>query len=131
MQHVLEPLFVYLLIAMEQHKNPAIQGYYYVWPDDRDSVTTGQLTNQFCASWGENLRWVNQYDGGPHEANFLKLDCSKIKRTFGWTPRMSVKDAVEWTVEWTKEYLDGADMKEVMDRQIARFFHPESASEEQ
>ena len=50
------------------------------------------------------------------------MDCSKIKKTFGWRPRYSVKEAVEKTVEWTKAYLAGEDMLAVMDRQIKEFF---------
>ena len=63
-----------------------------------------------------------QYDGGPHEANFLKLDCSRIKSVFGWRPRYGVEEAVQKTVEWSRAYLDGEDMLEVMDRQITEFF---------
>ena len=55
------------------------------------------------------MTWENHWVGGPHEANFLKLDCSKIKTVFGWKPRYTVKEAVEKTVEWSKEYLNGAD----------------------
>jgi len=76
----------------------------------------------FCQAWGEDAAWESRYMGGPHEANFLKLDCSKIKQTFRWMPRMGVKDAIAWTVEWTKEYLAGAEMLEVMDWQIKEFF---------
>ena len=57
-----------------------------------------------------------------HEANFLKLDCSKIRSVFGWKPRYGVKEAVEKTVEWSKAYLEGQDMLMVMDRQIEEFF---------
>ena len=121
-QHVLEPLAVYLTIAMCQWKNAKYAGYYNVGPDDRDCVTTGELADLFCSAWGDNLTWENHYDGGPHEANFLKLDCSRIKSVFGWKPRMSVKEAVEWTVEWTKAYLDGQDMLQVMDQQIQAFW---------
>ncbi len=121
-QHVLEPLAVYLTIAMKQYEEPRFAGYYNVGPDDKDCVTTGQLTDLFCEAWGGGQKWVNQYDGGPHEANFLKLDCSKIKSTFGWKPRMGVSEAVAWTVAWTKAYLGGEDMLEVMDRQIEEFF---------
>ncbi len=60
--------------------------------------------------------------GGPHEANFLKLDCSKLKATFGWAPRWNVETAVERTVEWTKAYFAGEDICAVMDKQIAEFF---------
>ena len=52
-----------------------------------------------------NLKWINRYDGGPHEAQFLKLDCSKLKKTFGWKPRWNVSEALDKTVEWSKEYI--------------------------
>ncbi len=121
-QHVLEPLAVYLEIAMKQYEDGSMAGYYNVGPDDMDCVTTGTLTDLFCQAWGGGQTWINQYDGGPHEANFLKLDCSKIKRVFGWTPRYHVKEAVEKTIEWSKLYLEGQDMLEVTDRQIREFF---------
>lgn len=117
-QHVLEPLAVYMTIAMKQYEDHSFQGYYNVGPDDRDCVTTGQLTDMFCELWGEGLSWINQYDGGPHEANFLKLDCSKIRRVFGWKPMFGVKEALKLTVEWSKAYFDGEDMRKVMDQQI-------------
>ena len=115
-QHVMEPLLVYMVIAMKQWKDPGYQGYYNVGPDDRSCVTTGQLVDLFCQAWGEDARWVDRHDGGPHEANFLKLDCSKIKSVFGWHPMMGVSQAVEKTVAWTKAYLEGEDMLQVMDR---------------
>ncbi len=121
-QHVLEPLAVYLEIAMKQYEDGSMAGYYNVGPDDADCVTTGDLTDLFCQAWGDGQTWINQYDGGPHEANFLKLDCSKIKKVFGWTPRYHVKEAVEKTIEWSKLYLEGQDMLEATDRQIREFF---------
>ena len=121
-QLVLEPLAVYLTIAMRQHEDGRYQGYYNVGPDDKDCVTTGRLVDMFCRLWGGDVKWVNQYDGGPHEANFLKLDCSRIKSVFGWRPRYGVEEAVQKTVEWSRAYLDGEDMLEVMDRQITEFF---------
>ena len=121
-QLVLEPLAVYLTIAMRQHEDGRYQGYYNVGPDDKDCVTTGRLVDMFCRAWDGDVKWVNQYDGGPHEANFLKLDCSRIKSVFGWRPRYGVEEAIQKTVEWSRAYLDGEDMLEVMDRQITEFF---------
>ncbi|MDO4277468.1 MAG: CDP-glucose 4,6-dehydratase [Lachnoclostridium edouardi] len=121
-QHVLEPLAMYLTIAMKQYEDKAYEGYYNVGPDDRDCITTGQLVDLFCSLWGEKVKWINQYDGGPHEANFLKLDCSKVKKVFGWQPRYHVKEAVEKTVQWSKSWLAGEDMLAVTDRQIREFF---------
>ena len=122
-QHVLEPLAIYLTIAKAQYEDKKYAGFYNVGPDDRDCITTGELVDIFCEKWGESLNWVNQYDGGPHEANFLKLDCSKIKKVFGWQPRWRVEEAIEKTVEWSKMYLSGKDVCECMDEQIEEFFY--------
>lgn len=120
-QHVLEPLFVYLTIAQRQYEDKNIAGYYNVGPDDRDCITTGDLVNIFCEKWGEGAKWVNKFVGGPHEANFLKLDCSKLKSTFEWKPRWSVEEAIEKTVEWSKVYISGGDVPRCMDKQIEEF----------
>ena len=121
-QHVLEPLNIYLTIAKEQYEDKVYAGFYNVGPDDRDCITTGELVNIFCDKWGEGLQWINRYDGGPHEANFLKLDCSKIKKVFNWKPVWNVETAIEKTVEWTKVYLSNEDIEECMDKQIKEFF---------
>lgn len=79
-QHVLEPLYIYLEICEKQYKNSLFAGYYNIGPDDCDCITTGELVTKFCKTWGNNLTWINKYDGGPHEAAFLKLDNTKIKK---------------------------------------------------
>ena len=122
-QHVLEPLAVYIRIAMEQYKDKKYAGFYNVGPDDCDCITTGELVDIFCEKWGKGLSWINQYDGGPHEATFLKLDCSKIKRVFGWKPRWNVEEAIGKTVDWTKVYLEEKDIQECMNQQIKEFFY--------
>lgn len=120
-QHVLEPIMAYLMIVKEQYLNKKLQGYYNVGPDEVDCVTTGDIVDMFCEKWGEGATWKNQYDGGPHEANFLKLDCSKLKRTFGWSTTWGISDALDKTVEWTKVYYSKEDIPAVMDKQIKEF----------
>ena len=120
-QHVLEPVFAYLMIAAKQYEDPSFAGYYNVGPDDRDCYQTGQLVDVFVKEWGEGLSWVNEYDGGPHEANFLKLDCSKLKNTFGWAPRWDLAEAVATTVEWSKAWVAGRDVRAVMNEQIRTY----------
>lgn len=118
-QHVLEPLFAYLMIAAEQLDHPEVQGYYNVGPDECDCVTTGQLVDAFCTAWGGHAKWENQAEeNAPHEANFLKLDCSKIKGTFGWKPRWHISDAIEQTCCFSKVWLAGGDVPAEMDREI-------------
>lgn len=120
-QHVLEPVMAYLMIAQKQYEDGSYADYYNVGPDDMDCVTTGDIVDMFCEKWGEGMHWVNQYDGGPHEANFLKLDCSKLKTVFNWKPRWNVSEALDKVVEWTKVYFAQGDIKTVMDKQICEY----------
>lgn len=122
-QHVLEPLYAYLMIAAKQYEDISYAGYYNVGPDDVDCFKTGALVDLFVSKWGEGLAWINQYDGGPHEANFLKLDCSKLKATFGWQPRWNLDIAIEKVVEWSKAWQSGEDINACMDLQIDKFLN--------
>ena len=122
-QHVLEPLYIYLEICEKQYNNKKYEGYYNVGPDDCDCVTTGDLVTKLCNKWGNNLTWVNKYDGGPHEAAFLKLDNTKIKETFNWHPRWHIDETMDKIVEFTKVYLnDKDDIPSEMDKEIYEFF---------
>ena len=121
-QHVLEPLSAYLLIAERQYGEPEKEGYYNVGPEDKDCVTTGELADIFCAAWGEGMHWINKSDGGPHEANFLKLDCSKIRAELGWRPVWGVREAVGKTALFAKALRAGRDAFEVMREQIDEYF---------
>ena len=121
-QHVLEPVVAYLKLAATQFNNPAVAGNYNVGPDDCDCIDTGNLVDIFCKEWGENATWKNVSEANaPHEANFLKLDCSKIKKALSWKPHWHIDDAIAKTVEWSKAYLEGDDVSAVMDRQIREF----------
>lgn len=121
-QHVLEPLYIYLKIVEEQFNDLSKQGYYNVGPDDCDCVKTGELVTMFCVAWGNGLRWINKYDGGPHEASFLRLDNSKIKKVFGWSPRWHIDECILKIVEWTRVFFDDVDaIPSMMDKQISDF----------
>ena len=120
-QHVLEPVYAYLMIAAKQYEDIAYAGYYNVGPDEGDCYRTGKLVDMFVRHWGEGLQWEERGDGGPHEANFLKLDCSKLKRTFGWQPRWNIETAGEKVVEWSKCWINGGDIRTCMDKQIQEF----------
>ena len=119
----------YLMIAEAQYKDRSLAGSYNVGPDDADCWTTGELVQLFCDKWNMvaeetsigHAFWINKHDCGPHEANFLKLDCSKLKNIFGWKPVWNVETAMEKIVEWSVAYMNGDDAAEVMDRQIGEF----------
>ncbi|SDH59961.1 CDP-glucose 4,6-dehydratase [Pseudobutyrivibrio sp. 49] len=131
-QHVLEPVVAYLMIAEAQYKDKKLAGSYNVGPDESDCWTTGELVQLFCDKWNEvalangndtfnKAHWVNKHDGGPHEANFLKLDCSKIKTTFGWQPRWNVETTMEKIVEWSVSYLNDDGTNQLINEQISEY----------
>ncbi|MBP5209728.1 MAG: CDP-glucose 4,6-dehydratase, partial [Clostridia bacterium] len=118
-QHVLEPLFAYLTIARAQYLDPAVAGCYNVGPDECDCVAAGELVDLFCRSWGEGAVRVDRVEvDAPHEAHFLKLDCSKIKSALGWRPRWHIDQAVEQTCRWAKVWQAGGDLSAECDREI-------------
>ena len=126
-QHVLEPVVAYLMIAKAQYEDKKYAGNYNIGPDEADCWTTGDLVDLFCSEWkkqtGYEIKWINQYDGGPHEANFLKLDCSKVKMMFGWKPRWNVQTTMKKIVEWSDCYLNHGNIIKCMEEQIEEFIH--------
>lgn len=121
-QHVLEPLFAYLMIAKEQYANKEVADWYNIGPNEDDCVTTRRLVELFCKEWGDEARWEQKPKvEGPHEANVLKLDCSKIKQTFQWKPRWNIQRAVKKTVQWSKVWMQGGNIVQEMEREITSF----------
>lgn len=122
-QHVLEPLNVYLTIAKEQYLDHSKAGFYNVGPDESDCVTTGDIVDKFCNVWGDGIKWINKHDGGPHEANFLKLDCSLVKQTFGWKPVWNIDKAIEMVVRFSKRRISEPEaIVDEMNSEIKEFF---------
>lgn len=121
-QHVLEPVFAYLYIAMMQYNDAKYADWYNVGPDSKDCATTGALATLWCVSFGEGMQWVNKArENAPHEAKFLKLDCRKLKKTMDWAPRWNIAKAVEKTADWTKVYFAGGNIREEMDAEIREY----------
>jgi CDP-glucose 4,6-dehydratase len=120
-QHVLECLRGYLLLAKKQYADKSLEGAYNFGPDDENCVETGTLADLFCASWGNGASWIVENDSGPHEANYLKLDCSKAKSILGWKPEWDIKTAVGKVVEFAK--LDGDEERaKCLEEQIREYF---------
>ena len=121
-QHVLDPLFAYIMIAEKQYEDKSYFGNYNIGPKPEDCVTTGEIADLFCSSWGDEAFWINISEkNASHEANFLKLDCSKIQNTFQWESLWNISDSVNKTVEWYKAYINKKDMFEVTINQIKRY----------
>lgn len=132
-QHVLEPVIAYLMVAAKQYDDVSVASSYNVGPDDEGCFTTGNLVNLFCTKWNQSTgareaSWINASENNaPHEANFLKLNCDKLKETLGWKPMWKLDEAMEKIVEWTGVYLDNPGSCEkihgCMEKQINSCFN--------
>lgn len=123
-QHVLECLYGYLLIVKKQYEDKSFAGNYNFGPNPESCLKTGDLVDMFCKAWG-NIKWVNKYDGGPHEAKFLKLDSSKARQILEWEPKWDMNETVKRIVDWSKEFYLSKDVSEITKQQISDYFKGE------
>jgi CDP-glucose 4,6-dehydratase len=125
-QHVLEPIAGYLALAERLFADPQrFVGGWNFGPADVDCVPVSTLANLLTASWSEQAAWVSAEEpNAPHEEAFLKLDSSKARHHLAWEPRLSVGEAVDWTVQWYKKALDPGrftDLYAFTQEQISRY----------
>jgi CDP-glucose 4,6-dehydratase len=121
-QHVLEPLSGYLLLAQALFQKGA--EYAEAWnfgPEDSDARTVEWIVRRLCDLWKGGGRFELDDQPQPHEATYLKLDCSKAKSLLDWRPRWGLEHSLERIVEWNLAYSGGEDMREVTLRQILEY----------
>jgi CDP-glucose 4,6-dehydratase len=123
-QHVLEPLSGYLMLAERLYSDGT--KYSEAWnfgPDDKDAQSVEWIANTFCNLWGKGASFSIDRDPQPHEANYLKLDCSKAKVELSWTPKWDIVTALESIVAWHKAYLAGENIRDFTLNQIDTYFN--------
>lgn len=121
-QHVLEPLSGYINLAQKLFEEGA--PYSEAWnfgPNDDDAKPVGWVLDRFIEKWGDGASWCLDSGHHPHEANYLKLDCSKAKMRLNWRPRWTLDKAIEEICFWHKEHLRGANMYKISLNQIKQY----------
>jgi CDP-glucose 4,6-dehydratase len=121
-QHVLEPLSGYLILAQKLYEDGAAYGEAWNFgPNDEDAKPVSWIVENLTKSWGAGASWV--LDGGdhPHEAHYLKLDCSKAKARLDWHPHWHLEDTLSAIVDWYRWHQAGKDMREMTLGQIAAY----------
>ena len=122
-QHVLEPLSGYLLLVQKLWENGSqyAEGWNF-GPDENDAKPVVWIVTHLSKIWGENVSWqADIQTTHPHEAHYLKLDCSKAKSKLGWHPKWNLETALHTTVDWYKAYQQKQDMYPVMIDQIQTY----------
>ena len=121
-QHVLEPLSGYLMVAEQLYKKgPSGSDCWNFGPDKKDIVTVSKVADMFCKAWGDKLSWSRDLRPSYHEEHNLSLDISKAKKTLDWSPKWSLSNAIDKTVEWHKAQMSGKNMLDISVNQIKEF----------
>jgi CDP-glucose 4,6-dehydratase len=121
-QHVLEPLSGYLVLAQALYeKGDVFASAWNFGPGDEDARSVQDVVNLLISRWDGQASWKQEGEEQPHEAHFLKLDCSKAKQLLGWAPKWSLEVAIEKIVEWQKAFQSSSNMKKITLEQIDQF----------
>ncbi len=123
-QHVLEPLSGYLILAENLYTYGA--AYASAWnfgPEDTDAKNVEWITAEICNLWGTDASFEIDNNPQPHEANYLKLDCSKAKAELEWYPQWNIEQTLKSIVDWNKAFIKGEDIKTVTLHQINQYFN--------
>ena len=121
-QHVLDPLRGYLMLAEKLwHHRREFVGAWNFGPNDEDARPVSWIANYLTDRWGGGARWESDSRPHPHEATYLKLDCSKARSLLGWSPKLNLSTTLEWIAEWYRAYREGKNMRQVVEAEIARY----------
>ena len=121
-QHVLEPLSGYLVLAQALYeRGAAFASAWNFGPRDEDNRSVKEVIDLLISNWGSSARWEKEGSEQPHEANLLKLDCSKARSQLDWAPKWNLEIAVQKIVEWQKAYQQKQNMREVSLAQINQY----------
>ncbi len=121
-QHVLEPLSGYLMLAQALYQQGiAFTSGWNFGPSDHDNRSVREVVDLLIAEWGGSAQWEKVGSEQPHEANLLKLDCSKARTQLGWTPRWNLETAIQKIVQWQKSYQAKQNMQEISLAQINHY----------
>lgn len=121
-QHVLEPINGYMLLAQKLHDSNG--EYAEAWnfgPDDSDARNVAWITQLLVDEWGQGARFIIQEDTSIHEANYLKLDCSKAKTNLNWHAKWNAEIAISRIVDWHKAHINNENMHTYCLNEIADY----------
>jgi CDP-glucose 4,6-dehydratase len=122
-QHVLDPLTGYLKLAEKLYNEGTrfAEGWNF-GPDDKDAKNVNWIVKTICSYWGESASFCIDKNPQPHEANYLKLDCSKAQNDLDWVAKWNIETTLKSIVEWNKGYLNGENVRTITEKQINEYY---------
>jgi CDP-glucose 4,6-dehydratase len=126
-QLVLEPLAGYLRLgrALLEGKTECATGWNF-GPTAEDAMTVGDVAAYACAVWGDGAKWVTDEQEHPHEEGWLQLDSTAAHTRLGWRPKLDAAEAVDWTIQWYRDYSRDGSARALCTEQIERYVERES-----
>ena len=122
-QHVLEPLSGYLTLAERLFtEGPAYSQSWNFGPEENDAKNVEWITSKICELWGVEATYEIDINPQPHEANYLKLDCSKAKAELNWFPKWNIETTLKSIVDWNIAWLGQQNMRIFTQNQIRIYF---------
>lgn len=121
-QHVLEPISGYLVLAQNlyQEGNTFAEAWNF-GPKDEDCQPVSWILDKMVAKWGKGASWVLDQNNNPHEAGYLKLDCSKAAMQLNWYPKWNLEYTLESIINWHQQYISGKNIQEQCLLEIAKY----------
>jgi CDP-glucose 4,6-dehydratase len=118
-QHVLDPLCGYLTLAEKLCQDPErFSESWNLGPDESETLSVSEVLGRLRELWGPGISWRLDDGAHPHEAQYLKLDCTKAKTRLGWEPRWNLNSALRATVQWYKAHQSNQDLRALTEEQI-------------
>lgn len=121
-QLVLEPLSGYLALGAMMWQNPEKynEGYNF-GPFNTGAVPVLQIVEKALSVWGSGEYHIEQNLNKPHEAHYLKLDCSKAMSELSWHPVYDIDETISETISWYKKYYNKEDIVNTSLAQIEKY----------
>jgi CDP-glucose 4,6-dehydratase len=121
-QHVLEPLSGYLVLAQHLYEDGCkyTEGWNF-GPKDEDCKPVSWILDKMVTKWGNGVSWELDKNNNPHEAGYLKLDCSKAAMQLNWHPKWNLEYTLESIINWHQNYLSGKNIQEQCLLEIAKY----------
>lgn len=121
-QHVMDVISGYLVLIEKMFEFPdKYAGPWNFGPPPSDIKTVEWIANKCVELWIDDVKWHASNLEHLHEASYLSLDSSKARRLLGWETKLDLSQAMEWTINWYRDFYNNKDIKKLSNNQINQY----------
>ena len=123
-QHVLEPLFGYLILGSLLNKNKIsnkIMPHWNFGPNPTNFKTVSEVVKKVLLKWKIKKKIIIAKRKKFKESNILTLNSKKSFKELKWLPKLNFDETISLTVDWYKVLKSNKDLEQITIKQI-KFF---------